>query len=91
MGRPRKITEESTKIHLVVPNVTLDGYDDWVKHLHATVPGGKAITAADLMRDALAKVLREWQAEMQATAARSNAPAKPPSTKRARPPRGGAS
>lgn len=62
-GRPRKIQEPSTAIHIQLPDRLIDGYDRWVQEIQLTVPGGLGIGRADLMRDALERALREHQAK----------------------------
>ena len=61
-GRPRKLPKEKTPVHLEVPDDVLAGFDRWVEELQVSVPGGAGISRADLMRDVLAKALREHEA-----------------------------
>lgn len=67
-GRPRKIQEPSTPIHLVLPDRLLAGYDRWVERVQLAVPGGLGISRADIMRDVLEKALRAHEADTPAPA-----------------------
>lgn len=84
MARPKKLPEGSRLVHVTLPGEMLEGLDDWVVELRATVKAGAGIARSDLIRDILQQALDDHRkGKPRSSSPNGKPPAKKPPKPRA--------